>query len=149
MNKLMYCLLFLVLAGPLAPLTGQSRRPAEPLKQLMFDKMKNAQLVLEGLAMADFAKIRRGGEDLIRLSKTAEWMVRKTPQYELQSNEFRRAAEVMVQKAREKNIDGVTLAYMDLVRSCVRCHEYVREVRDVRLPALHPDSAVAFHGQVR
>jgi hypothetical protein len=61
-------------------------------------------------------------------------MVYKTPKYELQSNEFRRAAENVVAKAKLRNIDGVTLAYFELTMSCVRCHGYVREIRDARLP---------------
>ena len=59
----------------------------------------------------------------------------KTPRYELHSNEFRRAAEAIVQKSKEKNIDGVALAYVDMTLTCVRCHDYVREVRETRLPA--------------
>jgi cytochrome c556 len=53
----------------------------------------------------------------------------------MNSNEFRRAAEKIIDKAKAKNIDGVTLAYFEMTMSCVRCHEYVREVRDVSLPA--------------
>jgi hypothetical protein len=52
----------------------------------------------------------------------------------MNSNEFCRAAEKVILKARAKNIDDVTLAYIEMIMSCVRCHEYVREVRDVSLP---------------
>jgi hypothetical protein len=43
-----------------------------------------------------------------------------------------------VKKAKDKNIDGVALAYVDVTLSCVRCHEYVREHR--RDARLDPDS---------
>ena len=33
-------------------------------------------------------------------------------------------------KAKAKNIEGVTLAYFEMTMSCVRCHTYVREIRD-------------------
>ena len=52
----------------------------------------------------------------------------------MHSNEFRRAAETIVQKAKDKNLDGVALAYLDMTMTCIRCHRYVREVRDARLP---------------
>jgi hypothetical protein len=100
----------------------------------MMDKLMNAHRLLDGIAMADFGKISRCAENLIELTNRDEWLVRKTPRYEVHSMEFRRAAEAVVRKAKARSIDGVALAYVDLTLSCVRCHEYVREVRDVRLP---------------
>jgi hypothetical protein len=110
----------------------------EGLSRLMASKLKNSQRLLEGLALADFTKISRSAEELIQLSKTAEWMVLKTPRYELHSNEFRRAAETVLRKARAKNLDGAALAYFDMTMSCLRCHQYVREQRDTRLPIIEP-----------
>jgi hypothetical protein len=104
------------------------------LKRLMTSKLKNSQAVLEGLALNDFSKISRGAEALIQFSKTAEWFVRKTAKYELYSNEFRRAAETIVEKARDKNLDGAALAYFDMTMVCLRCHRYMREERDARRP---------------
>jgi len=120
-----------------------------PLAQLMRNKLLRAQRLLEGIALADFNKISQSADDLIQLSKTAEWVVYKTPRYEMHSNDFRRAAEKIAQKAQAKNIDGVALAYVDLTLSCVRCHEYVREVRDarLRLPSLPATASVALPPQ--
>jgi len=134
MRKAFYILLLVAVAGPLSPLTGQTRPASGALKRLMVDKVRNAQKLLEALALANYDKIIRSAEELIQISKSTEWVVRRTPKYELHSNEFRRAAEVIVQKAKEKNLDGVALAYGDLTRSCVRCHQYVRDVRDASLP---------------
>jgi hypothetical protein len=106
------------------------------LSKLMIEKLNSSKILLEGIALGDFKKIDRSAETLIQLSKTAEWFVYKTPRYELHSNEFRRAAENILLKSKDKNLDGVTLAYFDLTMACVRCHQYVREVRDARLPLL-------------
>lgn len=108
------------------------------LGKLMHEKLNSSKMLLEGLALGDFRKMTNSAEKLIQLSKTAEWFVFKTPRYELHSNEFRRAAEVIVQKARNKNLDGVALAYFDMTMSCIRCHQYVREIREARLPLRHP-----------
>jgi hypothetical protein len=103
------------------------------MQQLMADKLRHAQKLLEGIALAKFDKIEKHADELIRLSKTAEWLAAsKSPRYEQYSNEFQAAAEAIVTKAKAKNIDGVTLAYFDLTRSCVRCHQHIREVRDAR-----------------
>jgi hypothetical protein len=109
------------------------------LSTLMADKLRQSQRLIEGIALADFNKIAESAERLIQISKTAEWFAFKTPRYELYSNEFRRAAETVAQKAKARNIDGVVLAYMDLTMTCVRCHQYVREVRDASIPSPHTD----------
>ncbi len=99
------------------------------VKTIMDEKLKNAHKLLDGIALADFARITGSVEELLELSKTEEWMVYKTPSYETFNNQFQRAAGDILTKAKAKNIDGVTLAYVDLTMSCVRCHSYIREVR--------------------
>ena len=116
------------------PQPGAAQPDKAKVKKIMQEKLKNSQTLLEGIALNDFNKIGASAEELIQLSKTAEWHVFQTPRYEMNSNEFRRAAEKVIQKAKAKNIDGVTLAYFEMTMSCVRCHDYVREVRDVSLP---------------
>jgi hypothetical protein len=113
----------------------KDKRGAEPKKvsDLMRKKLTHAQKVLEGIALNDFNKIAEQAGELIEVSKAAEWAVVKTPQYELRSNQFRRAAEEMIEKAKEKNVDGAALSYVELTMSCVKCHKYVREVRMTRL----------------
>lgn len=103
------------------------------MKKLMTRKLENAQKVLEGVAVNDFDLVVKHADELIAVSKAAEWRVLKTPQYELYSNEFRRSAETMIKQAKAKNTDGVALAYVDMTLSCVKCHKYVREVRMARL----------------
>jgi hypothetical protein len=43
-----------------------------------------------------------------------------------------------------RNIDGVRFAYFELTTGRVRCHQYVREIRDARVPRPFGDRAVAF-----
>jgi hypothetical protein len=129
-----------LLAGD-AVVQSQPKQPGR-VSRLMAEKLKNAKVLLEGIALADFAKVTRSAEELIQLTRTEEWLVIKTPRYEMHSNEFVRAAEGVIQKAKKKNIDGVTLSYFELTMSCVRCHSYVREVRDARLPAAETVAAL-------
>ena len=109
MRNAIYLLAFLLMAGSLGPPTSTAQ-DNDKMKRLMVDKLRNAQTLLEGLATRNFSKITRSGEELIQLSKTAEWFVLRTPQYEVHSNEF-------------------------------RCHDYVREVREARLPVKRPGLA--------
>jgi hypothetical protein len=103
------------------------------LAELMKRKLENAQKVLEGIALNDFDGISKHADELILISKQAEWRVRKTPRYETYSNEFRRSAAELVDNAKQKNLDGAALAYVDLTLTCVKCHKDVRESRQSKL----------------
>jgi cytochrome c556 len=130
MNKLiLLALLGLLLVGS----TGGGAQREGLFKKLMRDKLKTSQTVLEGLALNDFGKIEQNADHLVAISNTAEWFAYKTPEFKLYTNEFRRSAEKIARKAKAKNIDGVALAYMELTMTCVRCHQYVREIRTTRL----------------
>lgn len=123
--------LLLALMGQ-APAPSQT--PGKKVEKLMVAKLKHSQTLLEGIAIGDFKKITASAEELIELTKTEEWLMHKTPRYEMHSNEFRRSAETLVRKAKDKNMDGTTLAFFEMTMSCVRCHQHVREIRDARLP---------------
>jgi hypothetical protein len=127
-------LLFIALSLPQAEGTQKG-----PLNRLMADKLRFSQGLLQGIALADFPKIISSAEDLLALSRTAEWLANKSPRYEVHSNSFQLAAETLIQKAKAKNIDGVVLAFQDLTMSCVRCHQHLREVRDARAPSVTID----------
>src|SRR6185369_7701315 len=117
----------LLVAAGLSPLQGQDKKQdkiSEAAKKLMGLKLKHSQTLLEGLALADFKKITSNAEELIQLTNKEDWQVIKTVKYEMFSNEFRRSVETILQKAKDKNIDGATLGYMDMTMSCVRCHQY-------------------------
>jgi len=114
------------------PLPFGTAQEQKPVNQLMIKKLEQAQKVLAGIALNDFDKIDSGASALLQISKEAEWKVLKTPQYEVFSNDLRKAAEAMSQHAKTKNLDGATLAYVDLTLTCVKCHKHVREVRMAR-----------------
>jgi hypothetical protein len=123
---------FLALGVGLPTLPGHGQERAK-VPDLMRKKLVHAQSVLEGIAINDLDKVSQNARDLIDVSRRAEWRALKTPQYELYSNEFRRAAETLGQRAKERNTDGAALAYVELTLTCVRCHKHVREVRMARL----------------
>jgi hypothetical protein len=102
---------------------------AKELSELMRRKLDNSQKVLEGIALSNFDMIAKHAEELIAVSQQAGWQALKTPDYELYSNDLRRNAEALIQKSKEKNLDGAALAYVDLTLTCVKCHKHVREAR--------------------
>ena len=108
--------------------------PKSPQGKLMAEKLRQAQLLLDGLATGDFARITKSADELLIISKAAEFHARKTRQYELHTLSFRRSLEEIAQKSKEKNLDGATLGYVDMTLACVRCHQSYRETKIGRLP---------------
>jgi hypothetical protein len=112
-------------------------RPRLPAgHELMRAKLKHAQTVLEGLALGDFKAIAAAADELVKVSQAAEFLnAYKSREYEVQINIFRRAAETVSKKAKDKNLDGVTLAYVDMTMTCLKCHQHTRDPKaDARLP---------------
>jgi hypothetical protein len=130
MKKILVCVVLVILPMALWVPRGDAVVQDDKLRQLMEAKLKNSQLLLEGMALADFGKMTRSAEKLLQITRTDEWMVINTKKYKTISNEFQRAAENVLAKARAKNLDGVALGYFDLTRACLRCHQYVHEVKD-------------------
>jgi hypothetical protein len=130
MKRVLSGILAAAVAFGTATVVGHGGEPPQAkAAELMRKKLQQSQKVLEGIALNDFDKIVQHADELILISKETEFKVMKTPQYQLYTDEFRRNAEELVQKAKDKNIDGATLAYMQLTLTCVKCHKHCREVR--------------------
>ena len=132
------------LAAGHAPSQDKKDPPAAKAKEdaksaqakLMAAKLKHAQALLEGLAVNDFGKITKSADELLVISKAAEFTTaRKSREYQLHTNNFRRALEEIAKKSKEKNLEGATLGYVDMTLTCVRCHQHTRETVDARAPA--------------
>jgi hypothetical protein len=113
----------------------------ETVSDLMQKKLKYSQKILEGIALNDFDTIAKYADEVVLVSRDAEWKVVKSPRYELFSDEFRGNAETLIKVAKEKNLDGAALAYVEMTLNCVKCHKYVREVRMTRLDVEQPSIA--------
>jgi cytochrome c556 len=111
------------------------------VRVFMRAKLEHAQKALEGLAMEDYDAMAKASQQMSLLSQAASWQVLMTAEYNRQSVEFRRVADTLTEAAKNKNLDGASLAYVELTLKCVQCHRYVRSVRAAaidRPPALAP-----------
>lgn len=137
MRRLLLAVLFIPLVA--FPSSSQDRKKHEP-DPLMVLKLKESQALLEGLALNDHAKVEKSAEELLRISKAAQFRKAiNSAKYEYHANAFQRSAEEAIRKAKAKNIDGATLAYMDMTMTCVRCHQYTREERIGLVPRAGTD----------
>lgn len=101
-------------------------------------KLEHSQRVLEGITTANHEMIAKHAQEISLLSQAEMWQVLQTPEYFERSAEFRRAADALTQAGKEKNLDGATLAYVDMTVKCVNCHKYVRKVKMVDF---HPQAS--------
>jgi len=117
------CVVFIVLAvsGFPWPASGQ-----EGLSAFMQRKLTHASKILEALTTEDFDSIVKHSQAINLLCEDELWLVRKTPEYSERSKEFQRSVYAITQAARNKNLEGATLAYVDATLKCVNCHRYLR-----------------------
>jgi len=112
-----------------APGSGDSanKNQQSNIEELMQRKQKIAHETLDALIMKDFKRINKNAGSLVALSKAAEFQVHRTPLYAQYTAEFQESAAKLGQNARDRNAEGTTRAFTELVNSCIRCHDYIRE----------------------
>ncbi len=91
-------------------------------------KLKHSQALLEALTRADYKKLNEHAEALVQISDL-QWFLGayKTEKYRIYALSFKDSVEMMAAKAKEKNLDGITIAFTDMTFSCVMCHNYIRD----------------------
>jgi hypothetical protein len=124
------CLLFLGASGNPAVRGDDEGAGAEtPDKPLMERKLEHSQAVLSALAREDFDALGDNADALLKLSEE-QWISRDTPEYRAQLKDFWVVLEGIKTAADEENLDGATLAYVQMTLTCVRCHKYLRDNPD-------------------
>jgi hypothetical protein len=111
------------------PLKLMTRQEAMQLK------LKAAQTILEGIALNDFAKIAAAADQMIKVSNAADFInAYQGKEYLFHVELMRRPSEAISQKAKDRNIDGVMVAYNELTLSCLKCHQAMRDKKFNTLP---------------
>ncbi len=60
--------------------------------------------------------------------------------YQLQLKMFRFANKELIRQARDENLDGATMAFMQLTSSCVNCHRVVRDTQQTFTHVIRSDA---------
>ena len=77
--------------------------------------------------MADYEQIGKNAGVIRNLMLDEGWMIVQTEDYRRQSDEFRKVIEQLRDAAHNKNLDGATLAYVQMTMRCVQCHQLLRK----------------------
>jgi len=113
------------LAIDLARGDDEKSKQQEP-SVFMKQKLSASQNILAGLTKADFDAIKKNAESMLVVGYLEKWVRADTPGYQKMMNDFEYANKSLVLASREKNLDGATVAYIQLTISCVHCHKLVR-----------------------
>lgn len=108
---------------------AQDKKPPEKkpaLQKFMRAKLEHSQKVLDGLVTEDFELIEKHAQAMLLLAIAEEWKVSNDPLYTQHSQEFRRTVKQIGKMAKDRNLDGASLAFMQLTMNCIECHRFVR-----------------------
>jgi hypothetical protein len=109
---------------------GGDEQPKDNAGSLwMKQKLVASQHLLAGLTMADYPAIEKNAQSMIAVGYLEKWIRADTPEYQTMLRDFLYANKSLTLAAREKNLDGATVAYLQLTLSCVNCHKVVRGPR--------------------
>jgi hypothetical protein len=127
-------ILVLISALGLTATFAQSKRN-RAAKEFMRQKLELSQRVLEGIVVEDYNLVATKAGKLGAMTRQVDWRLFENPEYDQQSQTFRRHVDSLVQAAQAKSLEASTLAYVRMTMSCVDCHKAVRG----RLIALRGD----------
>lgn len=98
-------------------------------KALMQKKLHAAQSLLTGLALEDYTTIQKNGAVLTDVAKASKWHNSDKPNYDRYFNNFLDSTQYLMEQAKDKNLEGVSMGYIRLTLTCMQCHNFVRENR--------------------
>jgi hypothetical protein len=120
------CLLAGLTLG-VAQLVSQEPQSQSSKVGIMRMKLEPAKSILEGIAVGDFQSVRKNTEQIRLLTLDEKWMYVQSEKYREHTKNFERSLNLLKRMCDEKDMDGVTLAYMQVTMRCVECHRTLRD----------------------
>jgi hypothetical protein len=103
---------------------GKAKAPEPSI--WMKQKLVASQNILAGLTKGDYEAIEKNAQSMLVVGYLEKWIRADTPGYRQMMKDFEYANKALTLAAREKNLDGATIGYVQLTISCVQCHKLVR-----------------------
>ncbi|MFM7039129.1 MAG: hypothetical protein ACKO2L_15565 [Planctomycetaceae bacterium] len=100
--------------------------PRKGLSKFMRQKLEASSTVLEGLCTEDLELVTKGSKVLLQMSHEERWRVSAEMFYRRYSNEFSAAVEELLKESEDEDMDGTSLAWVNVTMKCLKCHEWVR-----------------------
>lgn len=120
----------------LAASVGAAQEKPDPTafkaSEWMKAKLEMSQAMLDGLTNGDFEKLETNAQKMNVINFLEKLVASDKPHYKeymRQLNAFETANRDLLRMSSAKNLEGSTLAYMQLTVSCVNCHKIVRDAK--------------------
>lgn len=116
--------------------TGEAATIGKPVTKEEADKwmrikLKSSQQILAGLTSGDPKAIEENARRMLVLNVLENWQrenkLTRQSDYEAQLNAFEFATKELIRTGHDKDIDGALEAYTMLTKSCVKCHQLIRD----------------------
>jgi hypothetical protein len=106
-------------------------QPVKDANKWMEIKLHSSQEIFAALSRGDAKAIETPARRMLLLNVLEQWKSNKPymdhSQYEAQLNAFEYAVKELARTGRDNNINDSLDAYVALTKSCVRCHQIVRD----------------------
>jgi hypothetical protein len=122
-------ILILTVTVCLASIGRGKEVPSDKASIWMKQKLRASQEILKDLSDADFQAIGANAQAMNVMEHLEKWVRAQRPEYRTQLRLFEFANRELIRASSEKNLEAATLAYTQLVISCVNCHKLVRATR--------------------
>lgn len=94
-------------------------------------KLHSSQEILAGLTEGDLKAVETNAARMLLMNALEEWKndteFTRHSEYDAQLNAFEYATKELIRTSRNNDIDGALDAYGRLTRSCVKCHQVIRD----------------------
>ncbi|MEI7698775.1 MAG: hypothetical protein WCK86_03195 [Planctomycetia bacterium] len=100
--------------------------PKHILSKFMRQKLQASSQILEGLCTEDLEMVSEGSAVLLQMSNEERWRVSNDIMYRRYSQEFATAVEELQKESKDQDMDGTSLAWVNVTMKCLKCHEWVR-----------------------
>ena len=92
----------------------------------MKQKLAASENILAALTKEDYEAIEKNAQSMVAVGYLEKWIRSDIPGYQKKIRDFEYANKTLALAAREKNLDGATIGYVQLTFSCVECHKLIR-----------------------
>jgi hypothetical protein len=106
--------------------TDDQKKRDRPLSEFMQQKLDASSEILRGLMIDDLELVEENSDKLLKMSREEKWRASNDMMYLQHSAQFGNAVDELRQKAKDKSMDGASLAWINVTMSCIQCHNWVR-----------------------
>jgi hypothetical protein len=108
-------------------------------------KLRSSQNILRGLTLGDFDLIEENARRMNNFGRLEKLVHSRNAEYQTQLKFLEHANQELMRQAEKKNLDGATLAFVQLTTSCINCHRTIRDGKRDRKPDPIPAKFVWTH----